>query len=554
MLFDQSILNDQNEGWLSPPSLGACYNAHGLYNSLSYVVRLSPHIHEVLAARERREGEAIAKSWEEIQATSTYFHETIHWWQHIGSTAGFMMSLSLPAQAHINEQFLKGILSQLGPIKPLRRFDISNSSVQPLAPEFQMNINFAMNNWHDIEYAKCIMIQPKFVEHLVADPYFQSIGHSYNIMWASVLRVIAATQDPTCAFLPNPSTWEDGFRRARESKSEYFYTGDVVRLAAIGAREIFEGQARFSQIQFLHSASSGKFDLPAARESGMFGVVYVSAFEAFLKGLKEPWPTSPLDPLVNLFLLLCDLAINPGDGFPFDVIDPESFFESVDPGLRFTMLCWMVRDKHPELKQSIVQCSKDEFLHASELLSKAIVCPSPRQIWEKVNGWSKNEASCVRLLHDATAMKFDAVNMPIKLFFSEFLRFQKSKSKHPEYFCWPGFWSVGEVGKAADFAKDLFANHEPLFVDAADGEVRPRLHQSIPQENVQEMFNAFYQWNASYLLSRQWMVSDGDFDLDFEWLTTREPVSVRQTWAKNILLDTYGFAPEDFRVLKPSAD
>jgi hypothetical protein len=63
----------------------------------------------------------------------------------------------------------------------------------------------------------------------------------------------------------------------------------------------------------------------------VFGPVYVDAFEAFLSGLGESWPRSPTDPLVNLFLLLCDLAINPGDGFPLPMVHADSFLDSVTP-------------------------------------------------------------------------------------------------------------------------------------------------------------------------------------------------------------------------------
>jgi hypothetical protein len=459
------------------------------------------------------------------------------------------MSLSMPAQCHINEKFLKEILAQLGPVKPLRRFDISNWNGEYKNSAYQTNINYALNNWHDIEYAKCLMIAPKMAEQLVNDPYFNSIGHSYNITWSSVLGLIAATEDPQFKFIPDPHTWEDQVRQLRESKHEYFHTGERLSLSAIGAREIFEGQARFSQIQFLYEATNKTFDLEAAKESRMFGRVYVAAFEAFIDGLGEPWPNSPIDPIVNLFLLVCDLAMNPGDGFPFDIIHPPSFFESLDLGMRFTMLCWMIRDKHPKLKHAITKCSREEYLGASELLSQTIACPSPRHIWEEVNRWSEEQPTCKSLLRQSAVMQFDMANLPIKLFFSEFLKFQKSKSEHPEYFCWPGYWSVQTDGKNAEFTEDLFKAHEPLFIDSIEGEVRPRIPDNKPEESTQATFNAFYQWNAYYLLNRQWLVSSGPFELDFDWLTVRHDTETRREWASKIFSDAYGVEPKDFRII-----
>jgi hypothetical protein len=34
-----------------------------------------------------------------MEAMSTYLHETIHWWQHVGNTAGLFLSLTYPVQA-----------------------------------------------------------------------------------------------------------------------------------------------------------------------------------------------------------------------------------------------------------------------------------------------------------------------------------------------------------------------------------------------------------------------------------------------------------------------
>jgi hypothetical protein len=54
-----------------------------------------------------------------LDAFSTYFHETIHWWQHIGSTTGLLLSLSPILQTHINYEYLKSVLQNIGPRKPL---------------------------------------------------------------------------------------------------------------------------------------------------------------------------------------------------------------------------------------------------------------------------------------------------------------------------------------------------------------------------------------------------------------------------------------------------
>jgi hypothetical protein len=98
-----------------PVDLNACFNAHGLYNPVQCVLRLSPEVHRRLAALPDGIASFNEVQFEGLQAFSTYLHETVHWWQHVGSTAGLVLSLSYPAQAHANYPHLKRLLREIGP-------------------------------------------------------------------------------------------------------------------------------------------------------------------------------------------------------------------------------------------------------------------------------------------------------------------------------------------------------------------------------------------------------------------------------------------------------
>jgi hypothetical protein len=74
-------------------TLNACLNSHGLYDPLHFVLRLSPEIHRKIAALQTGIVTGTI-GFEGFRAYSTYVHETIHWWQHIGSVTGLMLSLS----------------------------------------------------------------------------------------------------------------------------------------------------------------------------------------------------------------------------------------------------------------------------------------------------------------------------------------------------------------------------------------------------------------------------------------------------------------------------
>ena len=93
----------------APSSFSVCLNARGLYNSMQFVLRLSPVVHELV-------NEATSESnprfdWESLQAYSTYIHETIHRWQHMGSTTGFVVSMCYPAQSHVNHERLTQLIA-----------------------------------------------------------------------------------------------------------------------------------------------------------------------------------------------------------------------------------------------------------------------------------------------------------------------------------------------------------------------------------------------------------------------------------------------------------
>jgi hypothetical protein len=98
----------------------AVLNAHGLYNSEQFVLRLSPINHRLVAEADALNSATISRSPEMIRAYSTYLHETIHWWQHMGSTTGVVLSLCYPNQTHGNLSFLSELASQVQPKKSIK--------------------------------------------------------------------------------------------------------------------------------------------------------------------------------------------------------------------------------------------------------------------------------------------------------------------------------------------------------------------------------------------------------------------------------------------------
>ena len=69
---------------LNPVTFAASLNAHGKYETMRFVLSLSPINHSFLDSIETEIRPAQDFSPETLKAYSTYVHETIHWWQHVG--------------------------------------------------------------------------------------------------------------------------------------------------------------------------------------------------------------------------------------------------------------------------------------------------------------------------------------------------------------------------------------------------------------------------------------------------------------------------------------
>ena len=551
MFLNKNLLSDQDEAWQLPSKFHSCWNARGSYNPLEFVLRLRPDIHQALDTINPGIRSAGELEYSQIEAFSTYFHETIHWWQHVGSTIGLTLSFLYPAQSHVNYRHLKWFNQHVGQIKSIRKYNLAHAKPKSQETESDRKTNIILNNWHDIEFFRWLVIDPKRANEYLNDPYFECVGHSYKITIGSILWLLSSTIDPNFTIFPDPRNWEPEFQALKNKKQEGYFHGSQVRLSPIGAREIFEGQARFSQLQYLYSASGGNFSWDAFRSIGMLNGVYREAFDVFLKIAGVNWPDTPLAPAVGLFLLVCDIAINPTDGFPFDIDNLSFFVPSVDPGIRFLMLCNAIVEIKPSLLNAITKYSKEEYLEISELLCRKLAYRTPNTIAKNVTHWTKTHEGCKAILNEDASFDFKLENLPVRVFFARFLRFQIDKFSSPEFFCWPGIWSAGDRNGLCSLerAEELFDEHRALFLDREDGDVYLRTFPDKNEQTALKTFNTFYSWNATYELTRQWIVEDGPFDLYFFWLTSKYSRQEMEEWAAKCFEQSYGIEISSFQIL-----
>lgn len=229
-----------NGTWGFPDQLYVS-GTRGQYNPLQLVVRLRKEFNEAL----QRPSSFVTSNADAmvIDAFSTYLHETIHWWQHIGSTLGLLLTFASPMQCHMNHMHLKELLKTIGPRKSLKKVLSDEDAL--LTDNARFHLNTVINNWHDIEFARRILLDPKRAKGIVNTPFFDSIGHSMSVAFGDMMLLLGWTVDRNFNFLPDPRTWELEFEKLRSEKVVGYYFGSDIRLPVLGAKAIFEGASTF---------------------------------------------------------------------------------------------------------------------------------------------------------------------------------------------------------------------------------------------------------------------------------------------------------------------
>jgi hypothetical protein len=535
------------------PTFEAALNAHGMYETMRFVLRLSPRNHELVGSipLEGRISSEISR--ELLRAYSTYLHETVHWWQHVGSTSGFLLSLSYLGQSHSTISFLREVLAQFGPKKSLLSW--TNGVLLAEGDSAQTKLaaaNTCVNNAIDVEFYKAYAMNPKVaIQWMMEKNHFESVGHSYHIVYGQLLGMLQESIDLESAVIPDPEAWEVHFLRLRDDRHEGFFWGSPVRVPSVGLHAIYEGQARFIQLQFLNCAQSCAFSCEQFRNEGFFEGVYVQAFETFLELSDSEWPQMFDDPIVSLFLLVCDLAINPTRGLPLDIEHFENFIRDVDVGVRFTVLCQAV-SRLPHLKKLILEHSKNEYTSVSEELTSTVGYDNPLDALEVVDAWKSMVPGLERLMEEHRTFKFDKKNLPVRVLFSHFVSFSRDRLSRPEFFCWPGKWKVGR--NASEEINKLWLRHLSLFSDHPEKPgVYARKWPEREEAAVLETFNNFYGTMAVYDLTRQWILKDGPFVCDYRWMMETYSQESAEAWASDTFKQVFGVALDSFEIIPPES-
>jgi len=533
-----------------PSEFAACLNALGSYCTERFVLRLSPRVHRLVDEAPKGIYSTDTLNAETIQAYSTYLHETVHWWQHIGSSAGLVLSLVHPAQAHQNSERLVEFIQRVGPKKSVKRWaELTALSGETISSNRGLAVaNVSVNNAVDLESYKIVALNPNrgVLGSTMGSRYFESVGHCYWMAYAQVVGLPQATVDREEKHLPDARHWDQPFREVRAAGIEGWVHGEPVRMPPFGLYALFEGQARLIQLQYLTFGVARPPTCKELEKRGYFNGVYGEALKFFLETTGTPWPRTVDDPVVALFLLVVDLAINPTAGFPLDIKSYENLILDVDPGVRFLRLTQVVA-KRPELRKLITRYSREEYFEVTGILIEGCGYEHPAIALQAVAAWPREMDGVAAILKEKETFRFEPANLVMRVLFSHYASFCTDKLARPEFFCWPGAWMAGErVGEAS---QRLFLKYLSLFTDRADSEeIVPRLIPGAQPADLTRTLSIFYGNIIVYDLTRQWILQDGPFCYRFNWLSKTHPEAKTAEWAGSMFESAYGVHPDRFDV------
>jgi hypothetical protein len=165
-------------------------------------------------------------------------------------------------------------------------------------------------------------------------------------------------------------------------------------------------------------------------------------------------------------------------------------------------------------------------------------------ISKKFSDWFDRAGPLSNLRREYETYVFRPENYVIRHLFAHFLAFQEDKFRRPEFFCWPGAWTAGDMVSEEIFA--LFEKHGALFVDKEhDDGVFPRLQARRDDAAVHAAYSEFYHHTAIDGLTDQWISKAGPFRYDLAWLSASVPQADVKTFLRERFNLAFGLDPED---------
>lgn len=140
-------------------------------------------------------------------------------------------------------------------------------------------------------------------------------------------------------------------------------------------------------------------------------------------------------------------------------------------------------------------------------------------------------------------------NLPIRLFFSKYLKFQEDKYLNPNVFCWIGYHMTSEnKNTSLTEVENLFNKHKALFVDSDEKEIKATIFNHLNENQILETFNDFYKYNIIYDLILKWIHEEGEYNFDYKWLSNKSSEELIPS-IKNGFMKTFNISIDNLKIL-----
>ena len=456
-----------------------------------------------------------------VRAYATSLHETIHWWQHIGSTIGLLSGLTTAAQAATCIHYM----SELGVEAPKPLLGVLEAKRYKPTQEDHPAWRAALR-WREAELGNAFLLNPAQAFARVKNNSFlyESIGHSIAMHHYAVTWYVSQIADNGGSVFPSADDWIDLYERSRKDRRVLFEPNQRA-LLPFGAKHLFEGQARLSELQYFDRAVESR-TMAEFKQLGLLEETYAKCLNYFLETIELPMPNGVQSPEINLFLLLCDFAINPADGYPLAIPESLDLIHENHPGIRFTRLCATARDHKEKLLSTVTYPSYGSYCEAAAILAEELNWLSPDEVAKQVQEKYRQTSSGEKLLDERFKGDFGVLDVPAKFVLTEHISFAESKAGCPHVFCWPGnFLTTDQEDDSPDVeaVKDLLDHHSPPFHASSEvGSVNSVSIHGLTTAQAKNVADRYFQNQATVDLFRQWIshkngTSTNEFVYQFDW-------------------------------------
>ncbi len=365
-----------------------------------------------------------------LRANATFLHENAHWWQHMGSTCGFVVGQSMLLQTDSTLRFLAETrLTRL--VKPLYHYDRDDPQIGQRAP-----LNGLVNTWMDVEFGQFLLFAPAEIAKRLRSRFFLSPAHALYTLYAEFNHLFAeVTGAGGEELFPNLDVWSDGLAVLAQKGAINHGPDAKVALPEIGLEAIGEAQARLFELRYLARAT-GERPWRTYAEKGLLGDRYTLALRAFLRDAGLAWPSGPLAPEVSLFLLAADIALNPASGYPQRETDLERFVWEVHPGTRLLLLARRVAAGVCPPK-TVAAEDRSAYGAACAALAAPLGWPSPKELATHITLTASRSPRLETLRQVGASCDFDNETVVPDLMLHLHLVHMNAKAICPEFFCWP---------------------------------------------------------------------------------------------------------------------